>query len=408
MDLNWSDPAPASGPGASEPRVPSSACEATSAPRPGRARVPVPPAQCAPFTDRARSQRLVAAPQLRGSSSHCPTAASAPRTHPVHLPAPRRPSTALGCLRSPCRGLLGGTGARRPQAEPPASLGRAPAGSSAGAGQRRRGHARRRQQDPTRSAPAGPMAGAGFAPSHCCRPGTSHPRTSEPPAAWARWARHAASKPLGPSVQRPAARAKSKRGRPGGAACPQAETSSVMQTAAGAVSTSWTTARQSGAFLLLLLLLLKQLPVPHGQQPRLYECLHPHTDHAVAAGSQGLSLPGVPQEVGAGAGLTVPPHSVLLSPRTAANQPRQRVSQSLRCPQASQYRRCTTGNQRKGCPCTACTNTTAIASGREQGAGAMQAPGRSRGGEGALYPVAGEFCPALWPCWDFPPHLHPQ
>lgn len=48
----------------------------------------------------------------------------------------------------------------------------------------------------------------------------------------------------------------------------------VMQTTTGAVSTSWTAAWQSGAFLLLLF--PKRLPVPVGSSPGSRSAPAPH------------------------------------------------------------------------------------------------------------------------------------
>lgn len=153
------------------------------------------------------------------------------------------------------------------------------------------------QENPAWSTHTEPTGEAGFTPSHHCQRGTSHPRASEPPAARAR---HAASKPLGLSIQRFAASAASSRGRAGGATRPQTR-----------LSRAWLCKPQWEPFQLVGLLPCSQVPSsssqngcqsPTGSRPGSRGCLCPHAEHAVPAASKGLSLPGLPQEVGAGPG----------------------------------------------------------------------------------------------------------
>lgn len=232
------------------------------------------PARCATFIHSERSQRLAAAPQsceqLRLPAPPPPLRlALIPSVSPLHR---GHPSVSLGCLCPPSGGLPGGTAARCPRAEPPMSPRRAaaPAGQwQAGRAAKPHGHALHGAGGRTLPGPHTPSPGVKLAsqPPHRCQRGT-RPAPHLRAASGAGTARSKQiPRPLHPAFlcQRgfqPWAMAAWSRASPD-----PAEPRSVMQTATGAVSTSWTAAWQSGAFLLLLL--LKRLPVPCGQLPGL-------------------------------------------------------------------------------------------------------------------------------------------
>lgn len=257
------------------------------------------------------------------------------------------------------------------------------------------------------------MGEVGFRLSRHCRRGTSH-RT--PPMPQQRGHGGHGTQQPNPSASpssAPLPTAVSNRGRPRGAARPQTR-----------LSRAWLCKPQREPFQLVGLLPGSQVPSsssssldgcqsPVGSCPGSHGCLRPHAEHAVPAMSKGLSLPRVPREVGAGPGARRPPAPRALIPQHSCEPAPSagftvlEVSSSV--PVLLMHSGLMhTGNQRRGCPCAARTHMTPVALGREQGPGAVQAPRCSRGGDGAVCPIAGELCLALWPCWDFPPCLHPR